>query len=314
MPSISVVIPAYNSERTIGDTVQSVLAQTFTDFEIIVINDGSQDRTLERLSAITDSRLHVFSYENSGVAISRNRGIEKAKGEYVAFLDADDLWVSEKLKDQYQALQDSHTAAVAYSWTDYIDDSGAFFRPGMRPSFQGDVYRRLLVSNFLECGSNPLVRRSALQKVGGFDPDLPPSEDWEMWLRLAKRYDFVLVESPQILYRVSTSSASFNLQKHETSKLKAIEKVFADVPPSLATLKRRCISNFYRYLTFKMLDTSVSTMSNRQRSFLAARYWFMSVNHDPALMRQPRVVLSTLSRIFKLMMQPEPPRLAPADS
>ncbi|MEO0456164.1 MAG: glycosyltransferase [Cyanobacteria bacterium P01_A01_bin.114] len=313
MPLISVVIPAYNSARTIGDTVQSVLAQTFTDFEIIVINDGSQDDTLERLSAIADPRLRVFSYDNAGVAISRNRGIEKAKGEYVAFLDADDLWVPEKLHDQYQALRENPTAALAYSWTEYIDDSGAFFRPGMRPSFRGDVYRRLLVSNFLECGSNPLVRRSALQKVGGFDADLPPSEDWEMWLRLARRYDFALVESPQILYRVSTSSASFDLKKHERSKLKAIEKAFADVPPSLALLKRRCISNFYRYLTFKMLDTSVSTMSNRQRAMLAARYWLTSISHEPTLMRQPRVVLSTLARIFKLMMQPEPPRLAPAD-
>ncbi|MEO1403422.1 MAG: glycosyltransferase family A protein, partial [Cyanobacteria bacterium J06635_1] len=109
MPSISVVIPAYNSERTIGDTVQSVLAQTFTDFEIIVINDGSQDGTLACLGAIADSRLHVFSYDNAGVAISRNRGIEKAKGEYVAFLDADDLWVPEKLTEQYQALQESPT-------------------------------------------------------------------------------------------------------------------------------------------------------------------------------------------------------------
>lgn len=301
MPSISVVIPAYNSERTIGDTVQSVLAQTFTDFEIIVINDGSQDGTLECLGAIADSRLNVFSYENSGVAISRNRGIEKAKGEYVAFLDADDLWVPEKLTEQYQALQESPAASVAYSWTNYIDDSGDFLRPGMRPSFQGDVYRHLLVSNFLECGSNLLVRRSALQKVGGFDAELPPSEDWEMWLRLAKRYDFALVESPQILYRVSTSSASLNFQKHEKAKLKAIDKAFEDVPPSLTLLKSRCLANFYRYLTFKMLNTSVIALSNRQRGLLSARYWLISISYEPALIRQSRVMLSTLVKILKLM-------------
>ena len=302
MPLISVVIPAYNSEKTIGETVRSVLAQTMDEFEIIVINDGSQDGTLEQLNEISDARLTVLSYENSGVAVSRNRGIAAAKGEYIAFLDADDLWVPEKLAYQYQALENVPTAAVAYSWTDYIDDEGSFLRSGMRPSFSGNVYQKLLTSNFLECGSNPMVRRSAFQHVGVFDQELPPSEDWDMWLRLAKSYEFVLVSLPQVLYRISTTSASFNLERHETSKIKALEKAFKEAPPETYRLKRQCMSNFYRYLTFKALDTSMDSISNRHRGFLAARYFWLSLSHYPKVIREPKIMLSTLLKIFSLVV------------
>lgn len=301
MPLISVVIPAYNSEKTIKETIQSVLVQTLDDFEIVVINDGSKDNTLGKLSEISDARLTVLSYENSGVAVSRNRGIKAAKGEYIAFLDADDLWLPEKLACQYQVLEKTPEAAVAYSWTNYIDDESAFLRSGMRPSFNGNVYQKLLASNFLECGSNPLVRRSALQHVGGFDPELPPSEDWDMWLRLARSYEFVLVPLPQVLYRVSNTSASFNLEKHETSKIKALEKAFKDVSPEVYRLKHQCMSNFYRYLTFKALDTSISSISNRRRGLLAARYLWLSLTHSPKIIREPKIMLSALLRIFSLV-------------
>ncbi len=100
MPKISVIIPVYNAEETIKETLESVLSQTFSQFEIIVINDGSQDKTLEIVSRILDPRLKVLSYPNAGVSVSRNRGISQAAGEYVSFLDADDLWTPDKLETQ----------------------------------------------------------------------------------------------------------------------------------------------------------------------------------------------------------------------
>ena len=310
MPLISVVIPTYNNEETIYETVNSVLSQTFVDLEVVVVNDGSEDETLTKLRAINDSRLRIFSQKNSGVSSSRNYGIAATSGDFVAFLDADDVWVPDKLASQLKALQANPQAAVAYSWVDYIDSTGAFLRPGRHSKFQGNVYTQLLKSNFLECGSNPLIRRLALQQVGGFDVELDYGEDWEMWVRLAKRYEFVLVESPQVLYRISTSSASFNFQKHETLKIKSIETVFADVTPSLIPLKRICLANFYRYLTFKVLDTPVATLTHRQRGLLAIRYWWISVNHNPTLARQPKVVVSTLLRILNLILSSHPAKLA----
>ena len=117
VPTVSVVIPAYNPERTILETVESVLHQTFSDFELIVINDGSTDRTLDLLQTVQDSRLKIFSYSNGGLALARNRGISHAQGAYISFIDADDLWTIDKLELQLEALKQHPDMGVAYSWT-----------------------------------------------------------------------------------------------------------------------------------------------------------------------------------------------------
>src|SRR5690242_20728341 len=100
-PQISVIIPVYNGERTILETIASVQQQTFSDFELIVINDGSTDRTLELLNSVEDPRLKILSYSNGGLPVARNRGISHATGEFITFIDADDLWTSDKLEAQY---------------------------------------------------------------------------------------------------------------------------------------------------------------------------------------------------------------------
>src|SRR5919199_5480676 len=105
MPLISVVIPAYNSEKTIQETIKSVLKQSFKNLELIVIDDGSKDSTFDIVSSFSDSRLRVFSYLNAGVSASRNRGLAKAAGEFISFLDADDLWTPDKLEAQLKALE-----------------------------------------------------------------------------------------------------------------------------------------------------------------------------------------------------------------
>lgn len=113
MPTISVIIPVYNGQKTIKETIQSVLNQTFADWELIIVNDGSQDATLEIINSINDYRIKVFSYSNAGVSSSRNRGIDQAQGEFISFLDADDLWTPDKLKEQLKALQENPQAALA---------------------------------------------------------------------------------------------------------------------------------------------------------------------------------------------------------
>ncbi|OIP68988.1 MAG: glycosyl transferase family A, partial [Oscillatoriales cyanobacterium CG2_30_40_61] len=232
MPKISVVIPVYNGEKTIQKTIESVLKQTWQDFELIVINDGSQDATLEILSSIQDPRLQILSYDNAGLASSRNRGIDQAQGEFISFLDADDLWTSDKLEAQFQALQEHPEAAVAYSWTDYIDQLSQFLHSGRHITINGNVYQHLLVNNFLENGSNPLIRKQALNQVGKFDTSLKAGEDWDMWLRLAVHYQFVAVPLPQILYRVSADSMSSQIKNQEIECLKVIEKAFKSAPES----------------------------------------------------------------------------------
>jgi glycosyltransferase involved in cell wall biosynthesis len=281
MPLISIIVPVYNGEKTIEETIATALRQTFKDFELIVVNDGSKDTTLEIVSNIQDPRLRIFSYENKGQAASRNRGLAHATGEFIAFLDADDLWTPDKLGFQLMALEENPQAAVAYSWTDLIDESGKFLRRGAHVTVNGDVFARLLLSNFLDNGSNALIRKQALTEVGGFDESLPPAEDWDMWLRLAAHYQFVAVPFPQVLYRVSTNSASSNVLRMESASLKVIERALAQAPEALQRLKPRILANTYKYLTYKALEG----YPERQKSLIASRFLWHAIKNDPALLR-----------------------------
>jgi glycosyltransferase involved in cell wall biosynthesis len=296
---ISVIIPVYNGEKTIQETIESVLNQTYTDFELIIINDGSQDSTLEIISSFKDSRIKVFSYANAGVSASRNRGISHARGEYISFIDADDLWTPDKLEAQLKALQENPQAAVAYSWTQCIDESGEASRRGSHISDSGDVYAKLLLIDFIESGSNPLIRKYALIKVGGFDEYLTHSEDRDLWLRLAARYHFVAVSSPQILYRVSMNSASANVGAMEAGSLKFVEKAFAQAPESLQYLRRHSIANIYKGLVFKALEGE----PGRQQGIMAARLLWCTVRYDLRLVRS-RVIPKALFKIAVMVILP----------
>ncbi|MEC4986624.1 MAG: glycosyltransferase, partial [Oscillatoria sp. PMC 1076.18] len=282
----------YNGERTIKETIESVLNQTWTDFELIVINDGSTDSSLQIISEIQDSRIVVFSYPNTGLAASRNRGIEQATGNYLTFLDADDLWTPDKLADQLEVLQENPQAGVAYSWTDCIDEQGKFLRRGSYVNVSGNVYANVLLVDFLENGSNVMIRRQALEEVGGFDESLPASQDWDMWLRLAAKYEFVAVSKPQVLYRISSSSMSSNVKNLETACLRIIERSFSQAPESLQYLQSDSLANIYKYLTYKVLQGN----ADRQRGKTAAKFLLQAIKYDRSLLRA-RVLLKVWLQI-----------------
>jgi len=250
VPTISVIIPTYNAEGTILETIESVQKQTFDDFEIIVINDGSTDQTVELVNSIADERLRIFSYENGGVSVARNRGLSQATGEFIAFLDADDLWSPDKLELQLAALRRHPEAGVAYSWTSYFmnGQEGALF-PGKSVFFEGNVYTKLLVENFLANGSNPLVYQKAIESVGEFDPVLTIGEDWEFYLRLAARWSFVVVPKHQIFYRQSSGSATSKIEEIERQMLVMFEKAFQTAPPEYQYLKNQSLAWLYEYCT-----------------------------------------------------------------
>lgn len=250
MPLITVIIPAYNAERTIVQTIASVQKQTFSDFEIILIDDGSTDRTLELLGSIQDERLKIHSYSNGGLPIARNRGIAHATGEFISFLDADDLWTVDKLELQLAALQQNPKAGVAYSWTCNMSEKGDSFYPGQSVSFEGNVYAKLLVSgNFIASGSNCLIRKQAIESVGEFDSALKSCEDWDFYLRLAARWSFVVVPKAQILYRQSSGAMSSKIDVMEKYALLVLERAFKSAPPEFQFMKNQSLSTLYQYLT-----------------------------------------------------------------
>ncbi|MCT7956877.1 glycosyltransferase family 2 protein [Laspinema palackyanum] len=248
MPIISIIIPAYNAETTILETLNSVQNQTFLDWEAIVIDDGSTDCTRQIVNGMNDPRIQVFSYPNAGVAMARNQGLMKATGDYIAFLDADDLWIPDKLELQLRALQDHPEAGVAYSWNYYQYENPSDSYADISQRFEGNVYADLLIKNFLQNGSNPLVRKEAIASVGLFDPTIKSCEDWDYYLRLARNWPFVLVPKVQVIYRQSSDSVSSNIEVMEDYLLLLINRTFESVPQELKPLKKQSISWVYKYV------------------------------------------------------------------
>jgi glycosyltransferase involved in cell wall biosynthesis len=250
MPLISVVIPVYNAEKTIREAVDSVLRQTFSDFELIIVNNSSTDTSLNIVSCVSDSRLRIFSCPKKGAYTSRNYGLHKASGEYVGFLDADDLWKLHKLEKQVEVMKNNSQISVVYCWTDYIDDCGNFLYPGMHASFAGNVYREMLLYDFIESGcSNVLIKKEVLLQANGFNEAFVNGADWDLWLRLAKNNLFAVVPSVQVLYRISPYTESANTFMFKKCCLEIIEKNFQQAPENMQYLKSQSIINFHIYQT-----------------------------------------------------------------
>lgn len=249
MAQVSVVIPAYNAEETISETIDSVLNQTFGDFELIVIDDGSRDKTCEIARAIDDSRIMVFSYPNGGVSVARNRGIEHAKGEFISFIDHDDLWTNDKLEAQLAALSRQPEAGGVYSWTVNMmvgEDANLSFVKGSESTLEGNIYPDLLLGNFIGNGSNILVRREVINKIGGFEPGLVFS-DWDFCLRVASDFKIAVVPKPQILYRKVSGSMSSKTYAMEVEGLHALRKAYEAAPDDLQYLKKKSKAFLFRY-------------------------------------------------------------------
>ncbi|KAF3885339.1 MULTISPECIES: glycosyltransferase family 2 protein [Nostocales] len=301
MPTISVIIPAYNAEHTILQTIESVQRQTFSDFEIIVIDDGSTDRTLEVLNAIADSRLKIFSYDNGGLPVARNRGMARATGEFLAFLDADDLWSPDKLQLQLAALQQRPEAGVAYSWTHFMDEQGKSFHADEPIYFEGNVYSKLLVKNFLASGSNPLIRKQAIESVGEFYPPAGGSADWDYWVRLAALWHFVVVPKPQIFYRQSSSSMSSKMEFMEKCKLIVLERAFQAAPPEFQSLKNQSLANAYQYSAHLCLTRVPGIDGVKQ----AGQKLMMAIHAHPQTLLDKKTQKLMLKFLLKRIVSPK---------
>lgn len=293
MSKISIIIPTYNSEKTIEETIASIQQQSFTDYEIIVIDDGSQDNTIKVVKSIVEPRLQLFSYENGGVATARNRGIAHATGEFIAFLDADDLWSPDKLALQIEALYQNPEAKVVYSWTKYIDEHGQPLFSGTRYFYQGDVYKQLLQTNFLTNASNILVHRNVLDLVPGFDPELAYTADWDFYLRLAKNFNFAVVPKFQIYYRQSANSMSTKVEQLKEESLLLLDRVYQTATTKLKLQKNRSYSILYLYcadLYRKKIDINnrkslVSAKQNLKTSILLYPQSLLQINTQRLLIK-----------------------------
>jgi len=201
MALVSVIIPTYNRAHLVGRAIQSVLAQTFTQFEILVIDDCSNDDTERVVSEISDDRItYIRHTENRGGSTARNTGVTASRGQFVAFLDSDDTWHPEKIAKQLDLFEKSgDEVGVIYTGFN-INNSVGKTMDVHRPQARGNIFRQLLCANCVGTTSTVMIRRICIDKVGGFDETLPSCQDWDLWLRLARHFKYDFVPEPLVNY------------------------------------------------------------------------------------------------------------------
>ncbi len=237
-PKVSIVIPVYNGEAYIQAALDSVFAQTFGDYEIIVVDDGSTDATMAILEAYGD-RLQIVRQKNGGHASARNAATKIARGEWIAMLDADDLWHPQKLEQQLTTAGDAdvvYTAARNFEDSKRVDD--VTFRDGECP--RGDIFEDLIIDNFIT-HSSVLIRKSALVAIGGYDETLKTTCDWDLWLRMsAAGSKFAGLQHPLTEYRWRATSNSKNHDRTCRDRLNVLQHAL-DTPRGhqVSVLQRR---------------------------------------------------------------------------
>jgi dTDP-4-amino-4,6-dideoxygalactose transaminase/glycosyltransferase involved in cell wall biosynthesis len=223
-PRVSVVIPTYNSADMVREAVASVLGQTYSDYEVVVIDDGSADHTESAMRQFGD-RVRYFKQENQGAGAARNSGIRRARGEYVAFLDSDDLWSSKKLDEQIPLLERDPEIGLVYSDWAVVSENRVVEDSYLRkvPSASGYVFDQLVRWGFI-LTSGVVVRRACLDDIGDFDNSLSIAQDYDLWLRICYRWKVALVNKPLVTKRSCDGSLSSNLLKTATERIALFEK------------------------------------------------------------------------------------------
>lgn len=273
---VSVIIPTYNGAKYIRQTVDAVLRQTYTNVEVLVVDDGSTDNTRELMHGWPPS-VQYFIKENGGPASARNFGIKKARGRYLAFCDGDDVWEPRKLEQQIACFERDGDLGLVYSEVTMIDenDQPQPYPPRQRPA--GKIFLQLFGKNSIPT-SSVVIKRECLQRVGGFDedPELISVEDYDLWLRVAGEYRIGFVDAPLVKYRRHIRGISKNLARSYLGEAKVIQKTLASFAgrfPSLPGLMPARLGRLF-------FEYGIDLFYLRQIAEARRQFW-QSVRYDP---------------------------------
>jgi glycosyltransferase involved in cell wall biosynthesis len=265
---VSIVIPVHNGERFIGRTLASAQAQTYDCIETVVIDDGSTDQTavLVESAVARDDRIRLFRTKRLGVAAARNFGIDKAQGEFIAPLDADDLWHPQKIARQVGLMRASPAAVgLVYCWSIDIDERDFVIplidRLEPQSTVEGRISEVLARDNIIASGSSPLIKRSCIDAVGGYDPGVRPSgaEDWKLYLTLSEICEFKVVRDYLVGYRQSTGSMSRDVRTMAQSMENVTRWIFEKWPNLPDEVRNANVYNTCAYLARKSMENSQFT-------------------------------------------------------
>ena len=314
MKKVSVIIPVYGVEKYIAATVQSVLDQTYQEFELLIVDDGSPDRSVEICQQFSDSRIKIIRQENRGVCAARNVGIRHSQGEYLAFLDGDDLWLPEKLEKHVEHLEASPAVGISFSRSAFIDEAGRSLGIYQMPKLKGITAANLLCRNPIGNGSAPVIRREAFEAIkfqeqskGGeaedlyFDEKLHHFEDVECWLRIALTSSWETEGIPEALtlYRVTPGGASANLLKQLEDLEKVLEKTRSYAPDLVARWGNPAKAYELRFLARRAVSLKATPMAMEMVHRALFTYWRI-------LLDEPRRTLLTLGAVYSLWLLPQP--------
>lgn len=235
-PIVSVILSVYNGESYISESIESILNQTFRDFELIIINDGSIDRTSEKLKSYTDSRIiNLENEKNIGIARSSNKGLRMARGRYIAIMDADDISLPERFQEQFSFLENNPDIGVCGTWINVIDKNGKWMKNICYPTSSDVISCSLL---FYDCFVNPttMFRKKIIEDIGEYNPGFIAAMDYDLWTRMIGQYKFSNLPDFLLKYRMHGQNISHDRKKrhHEDYLIRktAIEK-FLGYPLSM---------------------------------------------------------------------------------
>jgi glycosyltransferase involved in cell wall biosynthesis len=277
MDKVSVIIPSYNSALTIERAIKSVLFQTYKAIEVVVVDDGSSDNTVKYVTEHFPD-VKIVCQENKGPAAARNSGIKNSTGDFLAFLDADDSWVPEKIECQMNEMLLSASVGLVTCGSFIVEDESASFVQLRDINYlnRSQLAKSLLERNRLGGCSYILVRRSCFQNVGIFDESLLVSEDRDMWFRIALKYDCRSVNKPLLHYYVSSGSQSSDPRKNIDGQLKFLNKIFSQYPGIAKGFSKRGLYVYHFYKSsWSFLEAGNAKM--------ARKYILKAIQADPLL-------------------------------
>ncbi|MFA5038111.1 MAG: glycosyltransferase [Candidatus Omnitrophota bacterium] len=251
MSKVSVIIPTYNCAKFLPDALDSVLKQTFQDFEIIVVDDGSTDNTRGLIKSYMDKHPGKINYvyqENMGLACARNTAIRHSKGEYIAILDADDMFMPNRLEEEIQAFERNPGIGVVHANISWLSEEGGVLSTPKRNKkvLSGNIFNAIFLRDAHVSISTILVKKECFDKAGLFDENLTRlgCEDRDMWLRISQHYPFLYIDNVLGLYRLRQGSMS----KDQAKMLKARYYVINKFCPagSLSLLRRKALSRIHK--------------------------------------------------------------------
>ncbi len=287
-PLLSIVIATYNMADFLPLAVQSALAQTYKPIEVLIVDDGSTDNTADVVQPfLPDPRVNYWKQENAGQANAKNRGIRESTGQYIAFLDADDIWMPDKLEAQMHLFARLSAVGVVYSGFSYIDEAGRELPNVPGKMYRGRVSGPLLISNFIGFSSS-VVRRECFERLGAFNENLGMGIDYDLWLRFSTRYEFDYVDRPLLYYREWTGQMSRNWNTRYLKGIEIMKRFLLDFPD---TVDKRTVDEAWAH-TYAGFGRCVrGSKIGRSK---ALRLYLRALRHKPSYVPAWRGIVATI--------------------